>query len=570
MTLSQKFTAITVMTLVISLIFFLCDAWHSHVQESKFKNLTDMYNEHTTLLYQFGQNAKDYQHSLNQVVTSLQNPSADEETTQRAVEAIRNAQQLNHVMLEQAVALNVFADKNGVIRRLQESDKALATLNTATQPPEVGAGQWLDILRTQSGNMGDIISIVTDTSTKIHSNINDAIANIFQAETYFTKATIAVLAATLLALIALFYAARRHAITPIEKIIEQLDHNHSERDIHLSPYDARQDEIGILARAIVTFHKHYMDATDAVIKAKEEETHTETNKRIVAIQLEDALEFEINKQVGTLQEACKVLNNNATLLQSQSAQIADSSSDAKMLTREMQDAVMAIKASTDNISSTIGVVLHDTRQSTDITHKAVSESHVLRDRMNVLTEATQQISSSLTVIHKIAAQTRMLALNATIEAARAGDFGRSFAVVAQEVRVLSGQTEKAAYDISTHIQNIQGQTGQALEEVKTITDVIAEIDKALEHVLSSMTIQENSTHEIVENTGRAVECITEVTGSIAKIGDSTRSAEKEANEVANSAQTVTTHVDTMRGAIQQVLQNQNKSVEESSGDVDLF
>ncbi|MDH5301630.1 MAG: methyl-accepting chemotaxis protein [Gammaproteobacteria bacterium] len=111
---------------------------------------------------------------------------------------------------------------------------------------------------------------------------------------------------------------------------------------------------------------------------------------------------------------------------------------------------------------------------------------------------SENVSSVLSVIQSIAEQTNLLALNAAIEAARAGEQGRGFAVVADEVRTLASRTHESTREIQAMVERIQAGTGSAV---------------------NAMSAARSKTDESVERVAEVAEALAEITGSIARISE---------------------------------------------------
>ncbi|WP_020678340.1 methyl-accepting chemotaxis protein [Geopsychrobacter electrodiphilus] len=143
------------------------------------------------------------------------------------------------------------------------------------------------------------------------------------------------------------------------------------------------------------------------------------------------------------------------------------------------------------------------KQSMQETEQIVAESAQATTAMERLSKQAQQVSKIIGVIKNLVSDTELLAFNAAIIAAKAGDEGKSFAVVAEEIKDLADRTTSSAQDIQQIIQAIRQDTDVALGAVETTAERIAQgrvlalnTDSALQKIVSSVVLASSATDEI--------------------------------------------------------------------------
>ena len=148
----------------------------------------------------------------------------------------------------------------------------------------------------------------------------------------------------------------------------------------------------------------------------------------------------------------------------------------------------------------------------------------LANKLHQLSQDAEQVKDVLVVIREIADQTNLLALNAAIEAARAGEHGRGFAVVADEVRKLAERTQKSLGEIDATInvivQSINGASDDMnnnIEKVKIVTDKTVDVQQKIEDVSSEMNVVVEKVEQNVENIEAIVKEIEVFIGQIHNI-----------------------------------------------------
>ncbi len=155
------------------------------------------------------------------------------------------------------------------------------------------------------------------------------------------------------------------------------------------------------------------------------------------------------------------------------------------------------------VLSAVSEVGRQVAQSSQMSRKAVEDMRNTNETVARLDNVAFKIGEIVGIISGVAKQTNLLSLNATIESARAGQLGRGFGVVANEVKALATQTARATGEISDHLAAIQGFTGEAVDSIQTIGRTIQEVNEISSSITTLVERQAIATREIIAGAHRA-------------------------------------------------------------------
>ncbi len=257
----------------------------------------------------------------------------------------------------------------------------------------------------------------------------------------------------------------------------------------------------------------------------------------------DTATIRLRETIGQLASNSQTLAGAATELSAVSQQIAGSaeqtSSRAETVSAAAEQVsrnVETVSAGTEEMTASIREIATSANDAAHVAQSAVQVAEQANQTVSKLGQSSAEVGNVIKLITSIAEQTNLLALNATIEAARAGEAGKGFAVVASEVKDLAQATAKATEDISSRIQAIQDDTGDAVEAIRQIAEIIEKINGYSATIASAVEEQTATTSEIGRSVSEAAtgsgEIAQNITG-VATAAQSTNSGVTEAQRAAH-------------------------------------
>jgi methyl-accepting chemotaxis protein/cytochrome b561 len=421
----------------------------------------------------------------------------------------------------------------------QATDTLAATLSRLSGAPGLPASQDLDAVDTGLQDLVDAMAL---------SSLQQQSENEEKAARGHDLIVVTLLPMLLVGLIAALVLSRSvtSQLSRMRKLIRAIEENRRETAIRVEG----QGEFAALIRDIASM-RDAIEARSNVAATREAELEAERTRASKDLLRRDAdierqqavarrvqreqwaadFELQVADIVGTLVNMAQELSTGASKMAASAANSTRRSQDASQVAERTNGTASAIAAGTGELSTTARAVRENAEESKSRAELAVQEATQVNAQIETLVAAVEQIGSTTDTISAIARQTHLLAINARIEAARAGDIGRGFSVVADEVKVLAHQTREATHGIETHIAQVKAAVSASAESLQRLGKVIAGVDQAASAIFTATDAQFASTRQLVER-------ITEVSLATRSVVEDTQDAQEMAGETERISTTV--------------------------------
>lgn len=404
--------------------------------------------------------------------------------------------------------------KQNHIRQLEE---ATTNLSLAEQDTNTASSQ-LDKLTSLSD------TLVVELRKEVESSVSKA-----ELWTW-----LGMIIATVIAIVIAFLTVQR-ITKPLSEINKVLD-NVAQGDMTMRLDDSNKDEFGELAKSLNRVTDNLRNLIQGIISRSTQLAAASEETSAVTVESSQAIE----SQRAQVEQAATATT--------------EMSSTSQSVTQSAEDALHEIKQA-DNEAERVKTISSNNKLTIEqLAREVAGASQVI----NKLHQDSASIGGILDVIRGIAEQTNLLALNAAIEAARAGEQGRGFAVVADEVRSLASKTQESTQEIQAMIESLQSGAEEAVsvmakgqQQADSCVEQSEQAASALEQITQAVSQAHDASEQIATAAGEQHQVSQEISESLESIVAIAEQTAEGANQTSASASEVAKLAEELRLSVEE-------------------
>ncbi|MDX1959008.1 MAG: methyl-accepting chemotaxis protein [Leptospiraceae bacterium] len=382
----------------------------------------------------------------------------------------------------------------------------------------------------------------------LEERTNREVANAKEVQVLLLRIIIGCIFLLLVSFIFVFTFMRKNITKPIIEFTKEVDDLVRSKDLTRLLTKTKDNEIGALATEINEFFrevnvifKNFKGNARSVnlLAVSLSDTIKETKESMNEVSMAtDNVSMETSQLMNFTESITNKMNNSKEKISLGSSLSKNNSENSKLLLKEISLANLELKEANKELNL-INNQLEETAKSTES-----------------LSERSREIQSVLSSVKDISKKTSLLALNAAIESARAGEHGKGFAVVSDEVGHLATQTQKATEKISQVITDITKEIAASVTKIKTINQtskklfsIIARVEKVVGSNLDTVKLTETESTKIATELSSIQQNISEVNELSSKIYQANQHLAASGEEISVSMKSKVQSLDEIKDKI---------------------
>lgn len=298
---------------------------------------------------------------------------------------------------------------------------------------------------------------------------------------------------------------------------------------------------------------------DAKKQRLEDRQKSEEKQREKLNALVDRFENVISQTIGNISHSVTQLEESSNMMVDVASGTSQEVGTANNAVDEANNQVKNVLSATQKLSALMDRIEKHSTEARQVNNDAEQKINVTNSVIDKLDLAAKNIGQIIGVIEEIASQTHMLALNATIEAVRAGESGKSFNVVANEVKSLASQTASATEQVSQQIQEIQLATREAVGGISNVGQSLEDISRTSKDITDTIHLQSETIGEISQTTNITADFNSTAYASMEKVEEASHKSKEAALEVRQSSEKIRKDAQTAEQDLAHLIEEMRKS-----------
>ncbi|MBF0593094.1 MAG: methyl-accepting chemotaxis protein [Nitrospirae bacterium] len=332
-------------------------------------------------------------------------------------------------------------------------------------------------------------------------------------------------------LVVIYMLVKAFAITPVRRI-RGLMAQVAEGDLTVVAEAQSHDDIGMLAESLNTMVTSFNTMINQILYSSHSVVETVKSLRLVAEKTSNGVQSQ-SDQAAQIATAAEEMSQTINDIARNAAIASETSGETMTIANEGKQIAEGAVQTVNEVSS------------------STRELAIMIDKLN---HRVSEIGEIVTVINEIADQTNLLALNAAIEAARAGEHGRGFAVVADEVRKLAERTIKATAEISKKIGAVQSESQQTTKSMQEATTEVVKATDFIKNVGASLNAIVEAVHKVSDQITLIATAVDEQSAVSEEVARNIEKTLNIAKDIEHMSAEVMNDVNSLSGVAQELRQ----------------